>query len=92
MGLVRPLRGTEDGGIGVEATRRLYASVLTLLPIGLGSLLGMATGVWSLAILQRPHVVAAFQAIEDDPEWLCEGPGALRLRDRGVPLRGPCPF
>ncbi len=62
--------------MGALESRRLalYASVLTLLPIGLGSLLGMATGVWSLAILQRPHVVAAFQAIEDDPECAAKAP------------------
>jgi Protein kinase domain len=65
-------------GLRMEAleSRRLalYASLLTLLPIGLGSLLGMAAGVWSLAILRRPHVVAAFQAIEDDPECVAKAP------------------
>jgi hypothetical protein len=38
------------------------ASVLALLPCSPVSLLGLAAGIWSLVVLNRPGIVAAFEA------------------------------
>ena len=40
----------------------MTASILALLPCSLVSLLGIAMGIWSLAVLNRRNVRAAFQS------------------------------
>ena len=40
----------------------LTASVLALLPCSPANLLGLAMGIWSLVVLNRPQVKAAFRA------------------------------
>lgn len=40
----------------------MTASILALLPFSPASLLGIAIGIWSLVVLNRPNVRAAFAA------------------------------
>ncbi|MGE5194681.1 MAG: hypothetical protein ACM3U2_19495 [Deltaproteobacteria bacterium] len=42
----------------------MTASILALLPCSPVSLLGLAAGIWSLIVLSRPGVAAAFEAQE----------------------------
>src|SRR5262245_31000492 len=74
--LVLPvLAGNLVGGIvmivGALKMRRLQsyrwamaASILALLPCGPGNVLGLAMGTWSLLVLNRGNVIAAFDASE----------------------------
>ena len=39
----------------------MTASILALLPCSPVSLLGLAAGIWSLVVLNRPRVIAAFE-------------------------------
>jgi hypothetical protein len=51
----------------------MAASILAMLPCGPASILGMAAGVWSLIVLNRRNVAAAFAAQKRNR---ASGPGA----------------
>lgn len=42
----------------------VFGSVMALCPVGLGLLGGMAVGVWSLVVLSKSYVVAAFLKLD----------------------------
>ena len=49
--------------LGLKSRRwGMAASVLALLPCSPANLLGLIFGVWSLVVLNRPGVIAAFDA------------------------------
>jgi hypothetical protein len=51
----------------------MTASVLALLPFGPGGLLGLAMGIWSLVVLNRRNVKAAFAEQKLGPNFAAKG-------------------